>query len=290
LALVLVAVLGIGVARADDNQTLKGITSRGGVVELVVDSEWRVVAGRIDWKADCRHHAGKLITGTSFRVLHPQPPGAVSLSGRYRFRTHGYRVAVRTSMSGSEQGDPVQVHDERWLGKFKARAVVRRKGRVVARCATKRIGWGVSGNVPGAKLTGSGSLTMTSDPDDSVGEGKSYSYTAPPQPMQGDGYPEVIGFRIEDWELQFSPGQGDTLHQGTFGGAIRHPFNFGTSSPGLEVDGHGRGCGDLTGSFTINAVSYDHWNRLQSADITFEQRCEGATGSLRGRLRFERDP
>ena len=96
--------------------------------------------------------------------------------------------------------------------------------------------------------------------------------------MQGGGYPGVIQFRIDDWELSFSPARGDTLHVGTYSGAIRHPFNFGTSSPGMDVDGQGRGYLDVTGTFTINSIVFDHWNRLRSADISFEQRCQGATG------------
>jgi hypothetical protein len=291
IAILGMAILGIENARASDALTLKGATSDGGAVELVVDSQWRVTAAQIEWKAPCRHHAGKLITGTSFELRQPSPSGSFSAGGRYRFRDHGYRIAVRTSMSGSEQRQPVQVIGaEKWFGKFHARAVVKRRGRVVARCATKHLGWGVLANVPEAKGTGSGTLTMTSDPGDFVGAGKSYSFSAPPLPMQGSGYGQVVGFRIDDWSLSFSPGQGDTLHPGTYSGAIRHPFNVGTSSPGLDVDGEGRGCGDLTGSFTVNSITYDHWNRLQATDISFEQRCEGSAGALWGRVRFTRDP
>ena len=163
LGLALLVTLGVGVAHAEDSMTLRGLTSDGGDVELVIDSQWHLTHAEIEWKARCRHHGGKLLTGTAFDPLRPPSPGFYSSRGSYRFRIRGgYRVRVHSAMSGAEQLKPVEVNgQELWSGRFHAKAIVRRRGRVIAKCATKRLTWGAETNA--AALPGTGTGTPVDD-------------------------------------------------------------------------------------------------------------------------------
>jgi hypothetical protein len=50
------------------------------------------------------------------------------------------------------------------------------------------------------------------------------------------------------------------------------------------VDGNGRGCNTLTGSFTISNVVFGPFGYVQTLDATFEQHCEGSEPALRGEV------
>ena len=137
-----------------------------------------------------------------------------------------------------------------------------------------------------------GSLTMTSDPGDFVGQALSYSYSAPATTfsVQNGGNlvrvdTSVPGSPADFWNLAFQAPAGQQLQAGTTYQAQRWPFQP-SSLAGLEVFGQGRGCNTLTGSFTILGIAYGPFGYLESFDATFEQHCEGATAALRGEVAF----
>ncbi len=55
---------------------------------------------------------------------------------------------------------------------------------------------------------------------------------------------------------------------------------------GLAWFGEGRGCNTLTGSFTIERVTYVN-DALTAIDLSFEQHCEGGTPALRGSIHWD---
>lgn len=137
-----------------------------------------------------------------------------------------------------------------------------------------------------------GTLTMTSDPGDYVGQGLSYAYSVPATSFSVQNGGNLVRVDLagpagpaDFWNLAFQAPAGQQLTSGTTYQAQRWPFQPATSA-GLEVFGQGRGCNTLTGSFTIVSIAYGPFGYLESFDATFEQHCEGATAALRGEVAF----
>jgi hypothetical protein len=134
----------------------------------------------------------------------------------------------------------------------------------------------------------SGSFSYTSEPGDYVGQGGSATYTVPKAYVQSYGTPGQVRVYVTTaagdwWDLDLAAPQGQALTPGTYTGAERFPFALPTN-PSLDVFSQGRGCNELTGSFTIKSISQGPYGYLQSLDATFEQHCEGAAPALRGRI------
>jgi hypothetical protein len=131
---------------------------------------------------------------------------------------------------------------------------------------------------------------MKSDPGDYIGGGQTYKYTPKNATIDVRGtvagvHASINGANGDWWYADFVPGDGDVIAPGTYKHATRYPFN-GTG-PGLSVDGNGRGCNTLTGSFTVTqAVFSPSDGTLQRFAVTFVQHCEGGTPALRGTLKF----
>src|ERR1041385_6848838 len=138
------------------------------------------------------------------------------------------------------------------------------------------------------------SITLNSDPGDFIGGGQSLFFT----PADGtfnattnfdSGVSVSLFGPVHFWFLDFAAAGDVPLTVGTYTGATRFPFQA-FSEPGLSVDGDGRGCNTLTGSFTVLEVVYGSNGSVSSFDATFEQHCEGATPALRGEVRFNAHP
>jgi hypothetical protein len=94
----------------------------------------------IAWRARCVRPRFRVVESTSFR----RP---LDLNGRRRFRDRGtYRVrdprGVRITFTVRVSGR--KVGPRRWAGRFRGRAVVRRRGEVLDRCAVRGIRWRVA--------------------------------------------------------------------------------------------------------------------------------------------------
>jgi hypothetical protein len=86
------------------------------------------------------------------------------------------------------------------------------------------------------------------------------------------------------WTLDVAPADGDVLQAGrTYTGATRAPFAE-PHEPGLQLTGTGRGCNELTGTFTINEIVADGLGNVLALNLTFEQHCEGAGPAAYGSL------
>ena len=118
-------------------------------------------------------------------------------------------------------------------------------------------------------------VTLNSDTNDWVGGGRSYYYD------RSNALLDVIedegGFRVVV--------EGDE----NWGGSLRRPGPAGQIVPGtwtsVNWGGEGRGCNRITGTFTIDSVTYQAGS-LASIDIRFEQHCEGTDPALYGQIHW----
>jgi hypothetical protein len=130
---------------------------------------------------------------------------------------------------------------------------------------------------------------MSSEPGDYIGAGRSWSH-GPPETIRVSGTRELVSFSIDTadglwWSGDFASGPGRTLVSGTtYAGATRYPFNDGT--PGLSISGMGRGCNELSGTFTVDQIAFDPDGTLRTFRVRFEQRCEHFMPPLRGTFAF----
>jgi hypothetical protein len=136
------------------------------------------------------------------------------------------------------------------------------------------------------------SLSFNSDPGDFIGQGHAFfltptdgTFSARNTFDQSSVSLSVIGPNAF-WFLDFAAPTGQTLAVGPYTGATRFPGQ----TPGLDIFGEGRGCNEVTGSFTVLEISYGADSNIASFDATFEQHCEGATPALRGEIRFNAHP
>jgi hypothetical protein len=142
-----------------------------------------------------------------------------------------------------------------------------------------------------AQTVTSGSLSFSGDAGDYISGGLSYSYsTATKDQLDVSASTDhqhigvsVSGANGDWWYLDFASPAGTPLAAGQYTGATRYPFNS-AAEPGLSLDGNGRGCNTLTGSFTITDVVFGPNGYVQTLDATYEQHCEGVTAALRGEV------
>jgi hypothetical protein len=91
------------------------------------------------------------------------------------------------------------------------------------------------------------------------------------------------------WDVEFSTrGIGTPLVPGVYTNAQRAAFAE-PGHPGLDVGGEGRGCNTVTGNFTVTDAKFDYSTRTPrviSFAASFEEHCEGGSGTLRGAVFF----
>ncbi len=126
-------------------------------------------------------------------------------------------------------------------------------------------------------------VTLSSEPGDIIGAGQSYEYTLSRSAIKLIGDRSHIALTLigdESWYAELSsPG---LIVPGTY--SLRdaaHP----TSLVRFEWFGQGRACDATTGSFTIDTSVY-RGDTLTAIDLSFEQRCAGASAALRGRIHW----
>ncbi|MFI7522273.1 hypothetical protein [Micromonospora globbae] len=146
-----------------------------------------------------------------------------------------------------------------------------------------------------AQAVSTGSLSFHGDSGDYISQGKSYSYAT----SRGDELTvssssgstvsiSVNAYNGDWWTLTFDAPGTQVLAPRTYSAAHRHPFN-GTG-PGLSLSGEGRGCNELTGSFTVSKAVFGPDGYVQAFDATFEQHCEGGNPAARGEVHISNRP
>jgi hypothetical protein len=281
------AALMLGAAEASAvPTTLAGSTKESGKFRLVIDEQLRPMRAVVGWRARCGRGYFRTVTVLTFRTKRLDS-GKLAVLATYPGRSQGYRYRVRLWLIGKEveRFQPnAPSSTEGWRGSVRAKVVVRKGGSVVTRCHLDKTSW-VAWNTPRFPPdVPSGSLNMTSESGDWVGQGKTYAYSAPPG-MIGDGFGNRLHFRIGDWWIDFGLPWDQTFTAKRYTGAVEWQPGVG---PSLNISGHGRACSELTGEFTIHSIAYDQWGDLTAVHLSFVQRCETSTGSLRGTLVYRR--
>jgi hypothetical protein len=164
------------------------------------------------------------------------------------------------------------------------------------------LGVTVSSGEARAQVAGGATVTLTSDPGDWVGQGAPRRFSAAGgdevwvEADNGHRSVQVVVTAADvSWSITLAASEtGPALRPGgVFTGAARYPLNT-PDQPGLEVSGEHRGCGALTGTFTIHDIAwgpagYFGADRayLQRLDATFEQYCDGSPSALRGEIHVD---
>jgi hypothetical protein len=141
LAPVAAALMALGVlaAPAVADVRFEGRTSQGRQVAVIAEDNGVPKRARIRWSADCRQPGYTLGGATGFsRPLDLSTRRRFRDAGTYRTRApNGERLTVFARIRGRKVGP------RRWVGRFGARVVARRSGRVVDRCFVRGVRWRV---------------------------------------------------------------------------------------------------------------------------------------------------
>jgi hypothetical protein len=147
-------------------------------------------------------------------------------------------------------------------------------------------------------------LSLTSNPGDPIGQGfkqraglSDGTFSARVSELAGGR--QGVNLDIQGngnlpswgWTIRLTMPPGQPLQPGTYDGARRWPGEAG--QPGFELFGAGRSC-DSTSRFVISEVAVGELafigRNLDRLRMTFEQRCDGATGSMTGEISIAANP
>jgi hypothetical protein len=147
-----------------------------------------------------------------------------------------------------------------------------------------------------AQTVENGIVKFGGDPGDYITGGQEYAYDT----ALGDGVTvagsandstvsiSVNGSNGDWWFLDFDAPGSQPLTAGTTYTGVRYPFN-GTGA-GFSLYGNGRGCNELTATFTVTEASFGDNGYVASFDATFEQHCEGGEPAARGEVKITNPP
>ena len=135
-------------------------------------------------------------------------------------------------------------------------------------------------------------ITLVSDAGDYIGGGATYTYTNSNAIISVTADTTAIQVSItgkQHWDAGFYVPTGAKLGKGTYTNATRSPFQQGGA--GMNWEGEGRGCNMLTGSFTIDSLSWSNGagSSLAAIDMHFDQHCENGVPALRGTIHWRND-
>jgi hypothetical protein len=135
-------------------------------------------------------------------------------------------------------------------------------------------------------------FTMSGDSTDYITGGGTYNYTSDDSTFKVSSTPNLIhltviqGSYVHWWYADFKAPDNQPLVEGnTYDNAQRYPFQT-AGWPGLSVDGDGRGCNTLTGSFTLNKLVTTRAGAVTEFAIDWVQHCEGGTSAARGSIHW----
>ena len=136
----------------------------------------------------------------------------------------------------------------------------------------------------------SGSVTMSSQNGDFIGQGADYlfsdnngvfsvngRFTA-----RGDLNLLSISFQGDEyWNFVFLAPEGEPLRVGEYADALRASFP-NPVKPGIEISGAGRGCNRISGDFVIEEIGFTKSETLDRFVARFSQTCENSNSILTG--------
>lgn len=171
----------------------------------------------------------------------------------------------------------------------------RRRVLAAALSLTAAVGGPLVAGTAHAQAVTTGTLSFSGDQGDYISQGKSYSYSTGNDDAltvsSSSGSTvriSVNAYNGDWWDLEFDAPATRVLTAGTYSAAHRYPFNG--NGPGLALGGEGRGCNELTGSFTVTKAIFGPNGYVQAFDATFEQHCEGGDPAARGKIHISNPP
>lgn len=131
------------------------------------------------------------------------------------------------------------------------------------------------------------SYSFKSDPGDYIGGGASRSYANSTSTFGLTGSTSSLTYRVsgnrDNWSVRLAAPTGEALKVGTYTGAQRFA---GPGHAGLDLGGNGRGCNQVTGSFTILQLGTDEQGNVTALSATLTQHCEGGTPALNATIHY----
>ncbi|MFC3903235.1 hypothetical protein SAMN05421749_1022 [Acinetobacter marinus] len=133
-------------------------------------------------------------------------------------------------------------------------------------------------------------IAIESDKGDYIGGGQNYLFDPSNAVVQVENNEKnALSINIHGdswWSGQFAiPISYSKLEKGTYLNLTRYPFHNPTRG-GLNWDGDGRGCNELSGWMIVDDTVYRE-DQLISIDLRFEQHCEGNAPALRGKVHWK---
>jgi hypothetical protein len=134
-------------------------------------------------------------------------------------------------------------------------------------------------------------VRLQSDPGDYIGAGQTFEYNQTNSVFTVTANAGTLHLHIDGdqwWYGDFQePSSLSRWQVGSYTGLQRYPFHD-PAVGGLAWYGEGRGCNTLTGSFTVDSVTYTQ-NALTAIGLHFEQHCEGGSTALHGAIYWRSD-
>jgi hypothetical protein len=150
------------------------------------------------------------------------------------------------------------------------------------------------GVTPAAAAAPQTSYSFVSTPGDYIGQGVSSNYAPPTATITIGGTASSLTVSVrtstESWNITLAAPSGERLRPASYLNAERSAFRTGRA-PGLDVNGDGRGCNQVYGTFVINQIGADASGNVNMLDATFIQNCESATAApLNGTVNYNAVP
>lgn len=155
-------------------------------------------------------------------------------------------------------------------------------------CVVVAVGVGC-GDPTGPKTRTTPNLVrLESDPGDYIGAGETHSYTQANAVIAVTAASARLSVKVTGdqwWVGDFQAPAGlSRLQPGAYAGLQRYQFND-PAKGGISWFGQGRGCIAVTGSFTVDSITYVG-DSVRAIDLRFEQHCEGSAATLRGTIHW----
>jgi hypothetical protein len=147
-----------------------------------------------------------------------------------------------------------------------------------------------------AQTVESGVVKFGGDPGDYITGGQEYAYdTGAGDGVRVSGSPGnstvtvgIDGVNGDWWTLDFDAPNAQPLTAGTTYTATRYPFNG--AGAGFDLSGNGRGCNELTATFTVTEAEFGDNGYVASFHASFEQHCEGGQAAASGVVHITNPP
>ena len=138
------------------------------------------------------------------------------------------------------------------------------------------------------------SYSFVSETGDYIGQGQTRAYTSNDSTISVSGNAQQLQMSVSKgndyWYAELSAPRGQRLQPGRYYFAERSAFRSGRS-PGIDIDGNGRGCNRIWGSVYIQQIEFGANDAVTALEATGLQRCERDNAPLlTATLRYNAQP